>query len=96
MVVFIPLILLVSYLPSAHSDSSKIALNTDKAVYSIGMTITVIGQVLGSFDPTNPVLINIKGPSGTTYHSTSINLDDTGAFTYQFMLGDNASIGKST
>ena len=96
MVVFIPLILLVSYLPFAQSDSSTIVLNTDKAVYSIGMNVTVVGQVLGSFDPTNPMLINIKGPSGTTYHSTSISLDNTGAFTYEFVISDNASIGKST
>lgn len=92
--VLIPLILLVPY--TAFAQSSKIALNTDRDVYSIGMKVTVAGQVLGSFDPSKPVSISVKGPDGNTYHSNSIMLDEQGNFVYEFVIQDNASLGKST
>jgi hypothetical protein len=93
--ILIPLILLAPYAVSAQYDSSKIALNIDKEVYSIGMKVNVAGQVLGSFDPNNPVSLTVSS-NGKTYHSTSIKLDNAGAFTHQFVLSDDGSIGRNT
>ncbi len=95
-VAFISMVLLVPYTGFVQSDSSKIALKIDGGVYSIGMKVNVVGQVLGSFDPVIPLLISFKGSDGNTYHSASIKLDYEGAFTYEFVIDDNASIGRST
>ncbi|MEM2759773.1 MAG: hypothetical protein QXU32_07745 [Nitrososphaerales archaeon] len=92
MVILIPLILLVPYAAYAQY-SSKIALSTDKTVYTIGMKVTAAGQVLGSFDPTSAVSISVRGSAGVLYHSGNVVLDDSGSFTYQFVLDDNARIG---
>lgn len=96
LMVFIPLILLLPYIAFAQSHSSRIILNIYNEVYSIGMEVDVEGQVLGSFNPINPVLLSINGPDGNTYHTKNVRLDDTGTFSYQFVIGDNASLGRNT
>lgn len=94
--ILIPIILFTPYAAFAQSDTSKIALNLDKKVYSVGMNVTVAGQVLGSFNPSNPVTLNVKASNGNVYHSTSIKLDNSGTFTHQFTLNDNTALGMST
>lgn len=96
MIIFIPLILFVPNITFAQNDSSRIVLTMDKEAYTIAMQVNIVGQVLGSFDPANPVLISVSGEDGNTYHTISIQRDDTGRFTYQFVIGDDASIGMST
>ena len=97
LIAIIPFILLApAYTALGASDASKIALNTDRSVYSIGMKATVIGQVLGSFDPNSPVKINSIGPSGSSYYSATVSLDSSGGFTHQFTISGDGGLGKNT
>lgn len=97
LIAIIPLILLApAYTALGASDTSKIALNMDRSVYSIGMKATVVGQVLGSFDPNSPVKINSISPSGISYYSATVSLDSSGGFTYQFTISGDAGLGKNT
>lgn len=90
-------LLLLSQSYAASGATDKITLTTDRTVYSIGMQVTVVGQVLGSFDPDSPARITVTGSSGYAYKSTDVNLDSSGGFTYQFMINNDASlVGKNT
>jgi len=61
------------------------------------MKVTIVGQALGSFDPSSPAKIIIIGPSGTSHHSASVSLDSSGGFTYQFTINSDTSlVGKNT
>lgn len=96
MVVAFSLILL-SQAYTAFGATDKIALNTNRTVYSIGMKVEIAGQVLGSFDPNSPVQITVTNPSGVSYQSASASLDSSGGFTYEFTInGDSSLIGKNT
>ena len=76
--------------------ADKIALSIDRRVYSIGMQVTVVGQVLGSYDPNSPARITVTGPSGLVHKTATANLDSSGWFTYQFTInGDSALIGTN-
>lgn len=82
---------------TALGTTDKIALSMDRQVYSMGMKVTIAGQVLGSFDPDSPARISVIGPSGNSHHSTSVNLDSSGGFTHQFTInGDSSLVGGNT
>jgi hypothetical protein len=90
-------LILLSQSYAAFGATDKIALNAERTVYSIGMEVTIVGQVLGSFDPDTPARITVTGSSGYVYKSTDVNLDSSGGFTYQFIINDDASlVGKNT
>lgn len=77
--------------------ADKIVLNTDRSIYSIGMKVIVVGQVLGSFTTDSPAQISVSGPSGSTYHSGPLALDDSGGFTHEFTVnGDGSLVGTNT
>jgi hypothetical protein len=64
-----------------------------KGDYAVGMTVTLIGEVVGSFSANDPVSIKVTNPNGQTYKDDSAKLDEEGAFTYQFKLeGSQASV----
>jgi hypothetical protein len=82
---------------TALGATDKIALSMDRQVYSVGMKVTIAGQVLGSFDPDLPARISVIGPSGNSHHSTTVSLDSSGGFTHQFTInGDSSLVGRNT
>ncbi len=88
---------LLSQTYTAFGATDKIALNTNRTVYSIGMKVELAGQVLGSFNPNSPAEITVTNPSGVSYQSASVSLDSSGGFTYEFTInGDSSLIGKNT
>jgi hypothetical protein len=88
---------LLSQSYAAFGATDKIALNADRTVYSIGMQVTVVGQVLGTFDPDSPARITVTGPAGYAHKSADVNLDSSGGFTYQFTInGDAGLVGTNT
>lgn len=89
-------LILLSQTYTAFGATDKIALNLDRTVYSIGMKVTIVGQILGSFDPDSPAKITVNAPSGKSHHSASISLDASGGFTHQFTIdGDSSLVGKN-
>ena len=95
--VTISLIILSQAYTAFGITTHKIALNSDRTVYSIGMKVTIVGQALGSFDPYSPAEIAVIGPSGNSHHSASVSLDSSGGFTHQFTInGDASLVGKNT
>jgi hypothetical protein len=90
-------LILLSQSYTAFGATDKIALNIDRTVYSIGMQVTVVGQVLGSFDPDSPARITVTGPAGYAHKSADVSLDPSGGFTYQFtIVGDVGLVGTNT
>jgi len=90
-------LILLSQSYAVFGATDKIALNTDRTVYSIGMQVTVVGQVLGSFDPDSPARITITAPAGYSHKSADVGLDSSGSFTYQFTInGDAGLVGMNT
>ena len=64
-----------------------------KGVYAIGMTVTLIGDVTGSFTPNETVSIKVTNPNGQTYQNANAKLDEGGSYTFQFKLeGAQASV----
>lgn len=64
-----------------------------KGDYAVGMTVTLIGEVTGSFSANDAVSIKVTNPSGQTYKDDTAKLDEEGSFTYQFKLeGSQASV----
>ena len=87
---------LLSQAHIAFGATDKIALSIDRQVYSVGMKVTIAGQVLGSFEPHSPAEITVTEPSGNSYYSTSVSLDSSGGFTHQFTInGDASLVGKN-
>lgn|SRR5574341_531172 len=90
-------LILLSQSYAVFGATDKIALSTDRTVYSIGMQVTVVGQVLGSFDPDSPARITVSGPAGYAHKSADVGLDSSGSFTYQFIInGDAGLVGTNT
>lgn len=90
-------LILLSQSYAAFGTSNKIALNADRTVYSIGMQVTIVGQILGSFDPDSPARITVSGPAGYAHKSADVSLDSSGGFTYQFTIdGDVGLVGTNT
>ena len=64
-----------------------------KGDYAIGMRVTLIGDVTGSFTPNDSVAIKVTNPNGQTYKDVTAKLDDGGGFFYEFILeGSQASV----
>jgi len=64
-----------------------------KGDYAVGMTVTLIGEVTGSFSANDPVSIKVTNPNGQTYKDATAKLDEAGSFTLQFKLeGAQASV----
>lgn len=91
------LLSLIMLLQTHSALAANVALDTDRTVYSIGMKVVVVGQVLGSFDPSSTAEISMIGPNGNMYHSAALTLGETGGFTHEFIIdGDNSLVGKNT
>ncbi|MEM2759575.1 MAG: hypothetical protein QXU32_08320 [Nitrososphaerales archaeon] len=64
-----------------------------KRVYSVGMTVTLIGDVSGTFTAGENVSVRVTNPNGQTYQNANARLDEEGSFTFQFKLeGAQASV----
>ncbi|MFQ5941156.1 MAG: hypothetical protein ACE5KA_05600, partial [Nitrososphaerales archaeon] len=64
-----------------------------KGVYSVGMTVTLFGDVTGSFAEGDDVSVKVNNPNGQTYQNAIAKLDDTGSYTFEYKLeGAEASV----
>jgi hypothetical protein len=57
-----------------------------KGVYSVGMTVTLFGQVTGSFTAGSNVALKVTNPTGQTYQNANAKLDEGGSYTFEFKL----------
>lgn len=76
-----------------YAQEEPLAVFPFKGVYSVGMIVTLIGDVSGSFTANDNVSIKVTNPSGQTYQNANAPLDEEGSFTFQFKLeGSQASV----
>ena len=90
---FLVFSLLLILMPSVNMKNTDIYAQEDpftvfpfKGVYSVGMTVTLFGDVNDSFTVNDEVSLMIKNPSGQTYHDVSVGLNEAGSYTFQFTL----------
>jgi hypothetical protein len=64
-----------------------------KGVYSVGMSVTLFGDVTGSFTPGSNVALKVTNPNGQTYQNANAKLDENGSYTLEFKLdGGQATV----
>jgi len=65
-----------------------------KTVYSVGMTVTLFGQVTGSFTVGSSVTVKVTNTGGQAYQNANAKLDESGSYTFEFKLeGAQATMG---
>jgi len=57
-----------------------------KGVYSVGMTVTLFGEVTGSFTDGSNVAVKVTNPNGQAYQNANAKLDKNGSYTFEFKL----------
>lgn len=98
---FLPLILtLASSVYTLHNTSAQeeppLSVIAFKGAYSIGMTVTLFGDVMQNPAAGADVTLKVNAPNGQTYKEGTAKLDETGSYTFEFKLEDNASLGVYT
>lgn len=78
---------------SVYAQEEPLTVEPFKGTYSVGMTAIIFGQVSGSFTAGSSVSIKVTNPDGQTYHNANAELDEAGAYTFEFELeGTEATV----
>jgi flagellar hook assembly protein FlgD len=78
---------------NAQAQAEPLTILPFKGVYTVGMTVTLFGDVTGSFAPNDSVTVKVTNPNGQTYQTGEAKLNDAGSYTLQFKLeGTQAAV----
>lgn len=78
---------------NVYSQEEALSVFPFKGVYSVGMTVTLVGNVSTNFTPGETVSVRVTNPTGQTYQTANAALDEGGSYTFQFRLeGAQASV----
>lgn len=89
----VTLLVSLATLNASHAQEEPLTVFAFKRVYSVGMTVTLFGDVTGSFTPNENVSVKVTNPNGQTYKNANAKLDEEGSYTFQFKIeGAQASV----
>lgn len=68
------------------AQKEPLTISPFKRMYSVGMTVTLIGDVSGTFNKGDNVSIKVTNPDGQAHQNANAKLDEGGSYTFQFKL----------
>jgi len=84
------LMTLMISLTTMHTDiyaqDEPLTVSAFKGIYSVGMTVTLFGNVTGSFTADDKVSVKVTNPTDQVYRELTANLDEEGSYTVEFKL----------